>query len=348
MSQLGHPVQRYWDSIVDGDQDMKNSATRLVAPFARLLFLFLLALGVSTTSLGAVFVSVAIAPPALPVYVQPVCPGPGYIWTPGYWAYGPDGYYWVPGTWVLAPYVGALWTPGYWAWGGSAYLWRAGYWGPRVGFYGGINYGFGYFGVGYAGGYWNRGVFSYNRAVTNVNVNVVHNTYNRTVVENTNVSRASYNGGAGGITRQATSEERLAERDRHRQATSTQVQHERLASTNRGQLASANNGAPGTTATSRAGAFNERGPKGQGGQGGANAGAPNTAGPRHAQQNSAMKGSGPPSGGGPGQQNMRADAQVHGGPPQGQGQNRGEKHGGGHQGGGREEGHGGGEGRGGR
>jgi len=46
----------------------------------------------------SVGVSVGIAPPALPVYVQPPCPAPGYMWTPGYWAWGDDGYYWVPGT----------------------------------------------------------------------------------------------------------------------------------------------------------------------------------------------------------------------------------------------------------
>jgi hypothetical protein len=43
-------------------------------------------------------ISITIAPPALPVYVQPPIPEPGYLWTPGYWAYGPDGYFWVPGT----------------------------------------------------------------------------------------------------------------------------------------------------------------------------------------------------------------------------------------------------------
>ena len=52
---------------------------------------------------AAVGVSISIAPPVLPVYEQPLCPGPGYIWTPGYWAYGEDDYYWVPGTWVLPP-----------------------------------------------------------------------------------------------------------------------------------------------------------------------------------------------------------------------------------------------------
>jgi hypothetical protein len=84
----------------------------------------------------AVGVSIRIGPPALPVYPQPICPGPSYIWTPGYWAYGPAGYYWVPGTWVMAPAVGLLWTPGYWGWRGRFYVWYAGYWGPHVGFYG--------------------------------------------------------------------------------------------------------------------------------------------------------------------------------------------------------------------
>ena len=53
-------------------------------------------------------------PPALPDYDQPPPPADGYIWTPGYWGWGPAGYYWVPGAWVEPPYMGALWTPGYW------------------------------------------------------------------------------------------------------------------------------------------------------------------------------------------------------------------------------------------
>jgi hypothetical protein len=110
-----------------------------------------------------VFISVGFAPPPIPVYVQPVCPGDGYIWTPGYWQYTDDGYEWVDGQWVLAPYEGALWTPGYWGYGGSGYFWNAGYWGPVVGYYGGINYGFGYFGTGFYGGYWDHHHFFYNR-----------------------------------------------------------------------------------------------------------------------------------------------------------------------------------------
>ena len=40
----------------------------------------------------SVGVSVHVGPPALPVYEQPPCPVEGYLWTPGYWAYGHHGY----------------------------------------------------------------------------------------------------------------------------------------------------------------------------------------------------------------------------------------------------------------
>ena len=88
---------------------------------------------------AGIFISVGFAPPMLPIYVQPPLPSPGYLWTPGYWAYGPGGYYWVPGVWVRPPQLGVLWTPPYWGWGGGQYLFHEGYWGPHVGFYGGIN-----------------------------------------------------------------------------------------------------------------------------------------------------------------------------------------------------------------
>ena len=73
--------------------------------------------------------------------------------------------------------------------GGSVCL-APGYWGPHVGFYGGVNYGFGYFGVGYGGGYWRGRTFFYNRSVTNIHITNVH-IYNQTVIHN-NVNRVSY------------------------------------------------------------------------------------------------------------------------------------------------------------
>ena len=135
----------------------------------------------ATPARAEVVISVGFGPPALPVYAQPICPGDGFLWTPGYWAYGPDGYFWVPGTWVRPPQVGYLWTPGYWGWGGSAFIFHTGYWGPHIGFYGGINYGFGYGGVGYEGGYWRGGGFYYNRSVNNINIVNVHNVYEHPV-----------------------------------------------------------------------------------------------------------------------------------------------------------------------
>src|ERR1700682_1583192 len=132
--------------------------TRFVRCLVVALVLALAVLAISASSFAGVFVSVNIAPPVLPVYAQPACPGDGYIWTPGYWAYGDDGYFWVPGTWVLAPYTGALWTPGYWDYSDDGvYVFNEGYWGLHIGFYGGVNYGYGYCGEGYQGGYWNNG-----------------------------------------------------------------------------------------------------------------------------------------------------------------------------------------------
>ncbi|HEY6290393.1 MAG TPA: hypothetical protein VI455_02380 [Terriglobia bacterium] len=225
-----------------------------------LVALALLAKPAASSAQFAVGVSVTIAPPALPVYVQPPCPSAGYMWTPGYWAYDPaDGYYWVPGTWVLAPQAGLLWTPGYWGWGGAAFLWHAGYWGPHVGFYGGINYGFGYLGVGYLGGYWNNGNFFYNRAVNNISTTNITNVYNKTVINNVTVNRVSYNGGNGGIAAQPTATELAATRDRHVEATSAQAQQVRAAHSDRALLASANHGQPPIAATPKPGAFNDPG-----------------------------------------------------------------------------------------
>jgi hypothetical protein len=208
--------------------------------------------------LAAIFVLTLPAPSSaqVAVYVQPPCPVAGYMWTPGYWAYGPAGYYWVPGTWVPAPAVGLLWTPGYWGWGGGGYLWHAGYWGPHVGFYGGINYGFGYGGVGFVGGEWRGGVFAYNTAVVHVNTTVIHNVYvNRTVVNTTVVNRVSYNGGSGGVVARPTQAEMVALHDHHVAATEMQMNHEHLASTNRAFLASENHGNPAIAASARPGEF---------------------------------------------------------------------------------------------
>src|SRR5580704_9401389 len=204
----------------------------------------------------AVGISVHVGPPAIPVYVQPPCPTEGFLWTPGYWAYGNAGYYWVPGTWVAPPRVGLLWTPGYWGFVGAVYVFHAGYWGPHVGFYGGVNYGFGYVGTGYVGGRWVGGGFQYNQAITRVNVTVIHNTYNETVINNVTVNRVSFNGGAGGIAVRPTAQERIAAQEPHVAPTPMQQQHVQQAVHNPALFAHANGGRPAIAATARPAVFN--------------------------------------------------------------------------------------------
>ena len=200
--------------------------------------------------------SVGVPPPALPVYVQPACPGDGYIWTPGYWAYGPDGWFWVPGTWVMAPEPGFLWTPGYWGWSDGMYLFHAGYWGPHVGFYGGINYGYGYGGSGYEGGYWRGDRFCYNRTVNNITNVRVTNVYTRAVNAGP-ANRASFNGGSGGVEARPSLQERQAESERHLEPTSSQMRHVDAAGQNRQLLASVNRGRPAIAATTRPADFRQ-------------------------------------------------------------------------------------------
>ena len=220
----------------------------------------LVVLSMSAASFAQVGVFITIAPPPLPIYQQPYCPGEGYLWTPGYWAYDYDfsDYYWVPGTWVMAPEIGFLWTPAYWGWGGGRFIFYEGYWGQRVGFYGGINYGYGYSGEGYEGGRWEHDRFFYNRSVNNVNITEIHNVYNTTIINNTTVNRVSYNGGNGGINRGPRKEEKAAARERHIAPVAIQAQHAREARSNPEQRASVNLGKPAVAATPRPGDFKDR------------------------------------------------------------------------------------------
>ena len=224
-----------------------------------LLFFALASLALPVAS-QAQIISITIAPPELPVYEQPPIPAAGYMWSPGYWAYDPDnGYFWVPGTWVLPPDVGLLWTPGYWGWRDGVYVWNDGYWGPHIGFYGGVYYGYGYGGVGYEGGYWNNGVFAYNQTVNNFGGVTITNVYSKTVIVDTNVTRASFNGGAGGTSAQPTPQEQAAAREQHVAATTAQVQHKQMASTDKTLFASQNHGKPAIAATAKPGEFTGKG-----------------------------------------------------------------------------------------
>jgi len=203
----------------------------------------------------AIGVSVNIAPPPLPVYDQPPIPAYGYIWTPGYWAWDPDiqDYYWVPGTWVEPPQVGLLWTPGFWGWNNGVFVFNDGYWGPHIGFYGGVNYGFGYSGVGYEGGYWQGGRLFYNSTVNNITNVRIETVYQKTVVNDT-TTHVSFNGGEGGVHAEPTPAERQAASEPHVRPTADQLQQRQVARSIPANRASANHGRPAVAATPRPGA----------------------------------------------------------------------------------------------
>jgi hypothetical protein len=199
-----------------------------------------------------VSISATIAPPLLPVYAQPAIPGPGYLWIPGYWAWDGQEYFWTPGYWSMPPTVGFYWTPPYWGWLNGAYVFNAGYWGPTVGFYGGINYGFGYNGVGYQGGMWQGNTFVYNRTVNNFgNVNIA-NSYSRPV--SNPASHVAFNGGNGGTTARPT-QAQIAARASGAPPTAAQMQHQAAASKDPTLGFNANHGKPPITAMQRPNEF---------------------------------------------------------------------------------------------
>jgi hypothetical protein len=216
--------------------------------------LALLIMAIPAASFGQVGLAINIGPPPLPVYEQPDCPGDGYLWTPGYWAYDDSiaDYYWVPGTWVEAPQEGYLWTPGYWGWGDSGYFFNDGYWGPTVGFYGGIDYGFGYWGGGYGGGRWDHGHFFYNTSVNNLRGGNFHDVYNEREDHGNNDNRVSFNGGKGGVEARADAQQQAAAREHHIPAVAAQTDHAQTARSNPEQRASVNHGKPAMAATASA------------------------------------------------------------------------------------------------
>jgi hypothetical protein len=198
---------------------------------------------------------VSVAPPPLPSYVQPTIPAQGYLWVPGFWAWRksvPD-YFWVPGTWVQPPQPGLLWTPPYWSRVDGGYAFHSGYWATEVGFYGGIAYGYGYDGGGYHGGRWEKGVFSYNRAVNNLGSLDIANVYDYAVAADDSEMGVSFNGGRKGTQARATKQQEALANGEHVGATVEQQKHFELAAMDRSLYSKLNNANPAVAATPRAG-----------------------------------------------------------------------------------------------
>src|SRR5437667_11410356 len=65
-----------------------------------------------TTTGPAREVVVTRPPPPVRVETQKVAPGPGYVWTTGYWRWTGTTYVCTPGTWVVRPRPTGVWVPG--------------------------------------------------------------------------------------------------------------------------------------------------------------------------------------------------------------------------------------------
>ena len=75
-------------------------------------FLSLMLLTAASICSAQVSIGVRIGPPPPPrvVRVQPVRPGPDYVWVDGYWYAAGNRYRWHDGYWTRPPYPAARWV----------------------------------------------------------------------------------------------------------------------------------------------------------------------------------------------------------------------------------------------
>jgi hypothetical protein len=72
---------------------------------------------------------ISVGPPA-PRVVGPigVAPGPGYVWTDGYYDWRARDWIWLDGRWVRPPWSGAMWASPRWERSGRGYRFHKGRW----------------------------------------------------------------------------------------------------------------------------------------------------------------------------------------------------------------------------
>jgi len=95
----------------------------------KLTLLLLMSLGLlALVACGGGVTYVRVAPPPPQYGVLGVAPGPGYIWTEGYWDWRGGQWFWVRGTWLRPPRPGAVWVPGHWVEYNGRYRFVRGHW----------------------------------------------------------------------------------------------------------------------------------------------------------------------------------------------------------------------------
>jgi hypothetical protein len=74
------------------------------------------------------YASVRYGPPAPRYGVIGYAPGPGYIWTDGYWNLSGNRWNWINGRWQRPPRRGATWVTPRWERRGNSWRFRDGRW----------------------------------------------------------------------------------------------------------------------------------------------------------------------------------------------------------------------------
>lgn len=90
----------------------------------KLFFAIALSVAVSSTASAQIYVDIR---PSRPVYVQPVAPGPGYVWIEEDWYPQGGRYVWRGGYWA-APRAGYVYRPGHWRHSSRGHVWVGGQW----------------------------------------------------------------------------------------------------------------------------------------------------------------------------------------------------------------------------
>ena len=93
----------------------------------RILLLTLILAGAALSACGGGYY-VRVAPPVPRYGVVGYAPGPGYVWTDGYWDWRGGNWAWVGGSWRRPPRRGAAWAPAHWDRHGRGYRFVPGHW----------------------------------------------------------------------------------------------------------------------------------------------------------------------------------------------------------------------------
>jgi len=66
--------------------------------------------------------------PPEPHFVQPLAPGPNYIWHSGEWIRNRNTYIYRKGFWIKAPSYRKYYVPGHWQRKRAGWIWISGHW----------------------------------------------------------------------------------------------------------------------------------------------------------------------------------------------------------------------------